>query len=282
MLGDHPGGSVDRRHLTFLFLTMCSMIMASAAPAQTDSFQEMQQGKQALTQGKFDEAIQHFEHVIQLTPANLNADLYIGSAYAQKYVPGLNKEENLALANQAIQYYQTVLDRDSFSTLSIPAAKGIALLYAQMSKFDEAKEYYSKAKGLDPKDPQPFYYTGLVDWTVVNQARTKARNKLGLKATEFLADKDQKVCIEVRGQNWSVLDEGIENLTHALKLDPHYEEAMSSMNLIYLERADLECDDPAARKSDLKTAADWTQKLQSLKQFNATHPKKKDDEDDNQ
>jgi len=29
------------------------------------------------------------------------------------------------------------------------------------------------------------------------------------------------------------------------------------MNLMYRERADIRCDDPAARDADLKTAAEW-------------------------
>jgi tetratricopeptide (TPR) repeat protein len=254
-------------------------MLLSGAAAQS-AFQEMQQGRQALNQGKYDEAIQHFQKVTEMNPSILNADLYLGAAYQQKYVPGVAKEDNVALAKQAIQYYQTVLDRDTFSTLSISAAKGIALLYAQMNKFDEARQYYVKVEQLDPKDPQPFYYIAVIDWTLVSQSRKQERTKLGLKPTEFLADKDHKACLAVREKNWSNLDDGIDNLNKALALDPNYEEAIAYMNLIYIERADVECDDPGARKSDLKTAADWTQKLQAAKIAKATHPKKKDDDDD--
>jgi tetratricopeptide (TPR) repeat protein len=273
---------VQRRHLSCFFLIICILLIVSTAAAQVDAILETQQGKQALGQGKYDEAIQHLERVLQANPKNLNAELYLATAYARKYVPGVNKEDNIALADQAIQHYQTVMERDTFSTMSHNAAMGIALLYAQMNKFDEAKDYYSRAKQLDPKDPQPFYFTALVDWTLANQVRTQARTKLGLKPPEFLADKDHKVCIEVRGKNLSGLEEGTENLTQALKLNPLYEEATNYMNLMYLERADIECDDPTARKADLKSAADWALKLQTVrakKAYNAAHPPKDDDDD---
>jgi tetratricopeptide (TPR) repeat protein len=271
-----------RLHFSYLFFIACFGILASGGAAQTNAFQEMQQGRQALTQGKYDEAIEHFEKVTQMNPAVLNADLYLGAAYQQKYVPGLDKEDNVALATKAIQYYQTVLDRDRLSTLSLTAAKGIALLYAQMNKFDEARDYYGQVEKLAPKDPEPYYYIAVIDWTLVSQSRKQARTKLGLKPTEFLADKDHKVCMAVREKTWSNLDDGIENLNKALALNPNYEEAITYMNLTYIERADVECDDPGARKSDLKTAAEWTQKLQSVRTAKATQPKKtaKDDDDD--
>ena len=47
----------------------------------------------------------------------------------------------------------------------------------------------------------------------------------------------------VRGKNWSNVEDGIEKLNKALELEPKYQEAVTGMNLIYLERADVECDD---------------------------------------
>jgi tetratricopeptide (TPR) repeat protein len=36
----------------------------------------------------------------------------------------------------------------------VGSVKGIAYLYLQMKKFDQAKEYYKKAAAIDPKDPE--------------------------------------------------------------------------------------------------------------------------------
>jgi hypothetical protein len=44
------------------------------------------------------------------------------------------------------------------------------------------------------------------------------------------------------------------------------------MNLIYREKADVECDDPTAREEDLKTADDWVDKLLAGKKAKSEKP----------
>jgi len=268
-----------RRRSGFVSI-ICVAISVSIAAAQApNANREIAQGRQALNQGRYDEAIQHFEKASELMPTNVFVQLNVATAFAQKYVPGDNKPANTALADEAIKHFQTVIDLDTSRDASRTATKGIAYIDAQMNKFDEARDYYSKAEQLDPTDPQPFYYTALIDWTLVSQFRKQERTMLGLKPTEFLADKDHKACIAVREKNWSNLDDGIDNLNKALDLNPKYEEAITYMNLIYVERADVECDDPGARKSDLKTADEWTQKLLAVRKTKAAHSKKEEDDD---
>ena len=246
-----------------------------------NAFQEMQEGRQALSSKKFDEAIQHFEKVLETSPTNGNAQFYLGSAYAQKYVPGDTNTNNIELAKMAILHYQKVLDDDQFTMFALSATKGCALLEAQMGNFDEAKFYYEKAKTLAPRDPETYYLTALVDWTQASQFRAQERAKLNLKPEDSLPAKDPKVCAIVKEKNWSRLEDGIANLKKALELRPDYQEPMTYMNLIYLERADIECTSPEGRKADLLAASEWTQKLATAKKLQATHPQpKKEDDDD--
>jgi len=58
-------------------------------------------------------------------------------------------------------------------------------------------------------------------------------------------------------------------MTQALKLRPDYDDAMAYMNLMYRERADVECEDPGARAADLKTADDWVDKTMATKKAKA-------------
>ena len=44
---------------------------------------------------------------------------------------------------------------------------------------------------------------------------------------------------------------------------------MAYMNLMYRERADIQCDDPAARAADLKTADEWVDKTMATKKAKA-------------
>ena len=44
---------------------------------------------------------------------------------------------------------------------------------------------------------------------------------------------------------------------------------MAYLNLMYRERADIQCDDPAARAADLKTADEWVDKTMAVKKQKA-------------
>jgi len=153
-----------------------------------------------------------------------------------------------------------VLEHDAKNVNSI---KGIAYLYLQMKRFDDAKTYYRKAIEADPNDPEPYYSIAVIDWTQSYQPRMEERAKLGLKPEERL--KDKKVCEGLRDAHQDVVKDGISMLDQALKLRPDYDDAMAYMNLMYREKADLECDDAAANAADLKTADEWVDKTMATK-----------------
>jgi hypothetical protein len=46
-------------------------------------------------------------------------------------------------------------------------------------------------------------------------------------------------------------------LKKAIDLRHDYDDAMAYMNLMYRERADIQCCDPKAQAADLKAADDW-------------------------
>jgi hypothetical protein len=98
------------------------------------------------------------------------------------------------------------------------------------------------------------------------------RAKLGIKPDENLnaKNKDQKkVCEELKAKNMPAITEGIDSLNKAIQLRPDYDDAMAYLNLMYREKADVECDDPAARQEDLKTADQWVDKTLSTKKAKA-------------
>ena len=136
-----------------------------------------------------------------------------------------------------------------------------------MKKFEEAKQYYRKASELDPNDPEAYYSIGVIDWTQSYQPRMEERSKLGLKPEEPL--KDKKVCNALRQKVQDIIQDGISMLEKALQLRPDYDDAMAYMNLLYRERADLQCDNPAARAADLKTADEWVDKTMAVKKAKA-------------
>ena len=65
------------------------------------------------------------------------------------------------------------------------------------------------------------------------------------------------------------MTEGIDALNKALQLRPDYDDAMAYMNLLYRERADYQCGDPAAFAADNKTADEWVDKTMATKKAKA-------------
>lgn len=138
----------------------------------------LNKGVQAYKNSKFESAIDHFQQAVALDPTLINARLYLATAFAQQYIPGADTPDNNRYAEQAIDQYKQVLEKEPKNINSI---KGIAYLYLQMKKFDLAKEYYKKASAADPNDPEPYYSVAVIDWTQTYVPRQEERAKLGMK-----------------------------------------------------------------------------------------------------
>ena len=247
-------------------LAAALMLLASTGCSKLKARDHLNKGVQAYKNAKYELAIDHFQQAVSLDPTLINARLYLATAYAQQYIPGADTPDNNRMGEQAIDQYKQVLQVDPRNINSI---KGIAYLYLQMKKFDLAKEFYKKASHADPNDPEPYYSVAVIDWTQTYQPRQEERAKLGMKPDDSLAAKDKKVCAMVKEKNTANVQEGIDNLNKALQLRPDYDDAMAYMNLMYRELADIQCDDPAARAADLKTADDWVDKTMATKKAKA-------------
>jgi tetratricopeptide (TPR) repeat protein len=233
--------------------------------AQTTTAEEMNLGVQAYKHARYEEAIQHFERCLALAPENVVARVYVATAYSQQYIPGVDTPENDRMAEQAIDQFQHVLDGNPAHAEKLVSSKGIAYLYQQMKKFDDAKKYYRMALDLRPGDAESHYSVGVIDWNLTYVPRQEERAKLGMKPDDSLPAKDKGVCAEMREKNSANVQEGIDNLNKAIELRPDYDDAMAYMNLMYRERADIQCDNPAARDADLKTADEWVDKTMATK-----------------
>ncbi|HTR68242.1 MAG TPA: tetratricopeptide repeat protein [Terriglobales bacterium] len=248
-----------------LALVAIGLVLLSAAGCdKLKARDHLNKGVQAYKNARYEEAIDHFQQAVSLDPSLLNARLYLATAYAQQYIPGADTEDNNQMGQRAIEAYKQVLERDPKNVNSV---KGIAYLYLQMKRFEDAKTFYRKAIELDPNDPEPYYSVAVIDWTQAYQPRMEERAKIGLKPNERL--KDKKVCEDLRTKDSDVIKDGIDMLNKALDLRKDYDDAMAYMNLMYREKADLECDDNAAYEADTKTADDWFERTAATKKAKA-------------
>jgi hypothetical protein len=93
----------------------------------------------------------------------------------------------------------------------------------------------------------------------------KLRDKLALKPEEPLPVLFAG-CWALKESNAPIVEEGIAALAKAIDLQPEYDDTMAYMNLLYRERAEIQCGDSAARAADLEAADHWADLTLSSKQ----------------
>jgi tetratricopeptide (TPR) repeat protein len=145
--------------------------------AQAGDF--LNQGVQAFKVGQFDQAIEDFKRAKELDPSLLDASLYLASAYASQYIPGATSKANVELGEQAIHEFQEVLSRHPDN---LSAIDGIASVLYNMGgtpfnpeTLDEAKKYWQKHIDIKSKEPEPYYWVGVIDWSLTYRANSEIR-----------------------------------------------------------------------------------------------------------
>lgn len=235
---------------------------------------QLNKGVQAYKGANYEEAIERFKNAVNLDPDLKVAKLYLATAYAQQYVPGVDAPDNVKMAKQAIDEYQKVLQNDPSSVNSL---KGIAFLYMQMKDFDNAREYYKKAIALDPNDPEIYYSVGVIDWSQAYKDAADLKSKNDMKVDDELKGKaGQKLCQQLSEKDGPVIDEGLKMLQQAVDKRQDYDDAMAYMNLLYRRKAnDMTCDDAQQRAELKKTADDWSDKAMAARKKKAEAAAKK-------
>jgi tetratricopeptide (TPR) repeat protein len=210
----------------------------------------------------------HFKNAVALDPTLLNARLYLATAYAQQYVPGGDSADNNQIAQQAIDAFEEVLKMDPGNTTAIAS---IAQIYYNMKNFDKAKEYQQHRLQVEPNNPEPYYWIGVLDWAICFPRTQQLRKDLHVDMAkdpvnhpDVLPPIPKKQLAELTEQNGPLVDEGIKALSKAIELKPNDFDTMAYLNLMYRQKAEIESDSDA-READIKQAEDWVAKYVGAK-----------------
>jgi tetratricopeptide (TPR) repeat protein len=252
----------------FAFMAFSLVLLSTTGCDKLKARDQLNKGVAAYRNGKYEEAIDHFQQASSLDPKLLNAQLYLATALANQYTPGVDSPDNNRVGQQAIDEFKKVLDVNPKRDQKLTSLKGIASLYFNMKKWNETKEYHHKVTELDPNDPEAYYSIGVVDWTEAYQQTAEVKSKEGIKVDDDIT-KDKKLCPQLKARIGPIVDDGIDNLNKALQLRTDYDDAMAYMNLLFRRKGDLECGDGAARQADLKVADDWVNKTLQVKKIKA-------------
>ena len=265
----------DRRSLSVASLVAVTLLIALnvAGCNKLKARDMLNKGVQAYKNGQFDTAIEDFKQAKELDPQLLNARLYLATAYASQYIPGAPSEENVRKGQQAIDEFQSVLRIDP---KNLSAIDGIGSILYQMaatpytpSKFEESKAYHLKHIQLKPDDPEPYYWVGVIDWTLSFRANSDIRAEYNRDNPKKQIKDDQPLPPKLReeyAQKYGpMVEEGIKALDKAVALRPDYDDAMAYKNLLLRREAD-QVASAERREALLREADALVDKVKEIKQ----------------
>jgi tetratricopeptide (TPR) repeat protein len=218
---------------------------------QTDQQQEAQEalrrGIVDFKNGQTKQAEQDFLRAKQLAPELLNARLYLATAYASEYIPGAPGEANVNVGKTAVGEFKEVLVLDP---QNLQAMDALGSLLFQMGgqpfsrdHFSEAKSYFRKHIESKADDQEPYYWIGVIDWTLAFRANGELRAQLNRRAGSQRVSEADPLPRDLREQYsreyGQLIEEGIESLKHAISIKPDYDDAMAYLNLLLRRKADV-------------------------------------------
>jgi tetratricopeptide (TPR) repeat protein len=276
---DAPRSASSFRQVAAL---LALLLVATAGLSGCDKLKArdlLNKGVTAFKNGQYDSAVEDFKQAKDLDPTLLNARLYLATAYASQYIPGAPSEQNRNIGKQAVQEFKDILGTNPDN---LNAIDGIGSILFQMAGtpydpklFEESKTYHQKHIQLKPEDPEPYYWIGVIDWTLAFRANGEMRKDYNEKnIRKQIKDTDPlpaTLRADYISKYGSLIDEGIADLQKAITLRPDYDDAMAYLNLLYRRKADTV--ESSSERADLqKQADDLVDKVKEVKQKRASQP----------
>jgi tetratricopeptide (TPR) repeat protein len=265
-------------HTRILLAVVVASLAAGVGCDKLRARDKLNKGVQAYKGGQTDLAIEDFKTAKDLDPKLTNARLYLATAYSAQYIPGAPSDENVRNGQQAEQEFKDILAADPDN---LSAIDGLGSILYNMGgtpfdpkKFEESKTYHEKHIQLRPQDPEPYYWIGVIDWSLAFRGNRDMREDYNKTAKKSIRDADPMpppLATQFKEKYGPIVDEGISDLQKAIQLRPDYDDAMAYLNLLYRQKADMETD-PAARDADTKLADELVEKVKAIKQQKLQNP----------
>ncbi len=229
-----------RRNLSVLVALVLVAVMASGCTfyGKLKARDNLNKGVTAYSNKDYLKAEAFFKEAIKYDPELLHAWLYLATTYRVQ-VPPIDTPDGRVMANKAIAAFEDVLKVDPKNENAMASIAG--LYVSPLEDRDKAREWQRKRMDLDPKNPEPLYYSATLDWQEVYDKTGQTGENV-----ESLSE-DEKTQLNTK------VDDGVNLLNQALKLKPDYTDAMQYLNLLYREKAKLTAN-PDEKKRWLREA----------------------------
>jgi Flp pilus assembly protein TadD len=125
---------MTNKKLTFALLGIFALASTSCAKLQARD--NLNKGVRAFREAHYENAVNYFQKAIELDPELSMAEVYLGTAYLQQYIPGAMSEDNQKNADMAIATFQKILQREPNNPSAIA---GLASIYQNTGQLQKAR-----------------------------------------------------------------------------------------------------------------------------------------------
>jgi len=240
----------------------------------------LNEAARAYREGHFEEAEGYARRAQELDPDNKTAPQFIARTIHAQYRPGVQAPENLAKAQQAIDAYQKILEKNPKDE---EAYKAIAYLYGAIKADDKLRQWIASRATNENADPEKraeaYVVLASKDWDCSYKITELPTNKVTTidaanKATvSYKKPKEQKdfdtaqVCVK----------RGLEEVENAVKFAPTNESAWSYKTNLLLEASKLaEMDGKTSDQAEFKKQSDAA--LKKTTELSTANEKRKEEE----
>lgn len=150
-----------------------------------------------------------------------NSDIY--------YYLARTHEENKNYS-MAISYYNRFYSFSKETDILVH----IGYLYGTQKKYTRAFDYFRKASDLDPENPSPYFFMGLVN--IWNEKYSDAKKNIGLAISKKNNEETYHFYMAVANEKLGDADSAIRNLKEAIKHNPSSARAYNYLGYIYAEK----------------------------------------------
>jgi tetratricopeptide (TPR) repeat protein len=243
---------------------------------------QLNEAARAYREGRFPEAEQHSREAASLDPDNKTAPMFIARTIHAQYRPGVQSPDNVKLAQQAIEAYQAILEKNPKDE---EAYKAVAYLYGAIKEDDKLRKWIADRAANDQAEPEKraeaYVVLASKDWdcsfkiteqpavktTTIDPASNKAT--VAYKKPKEQKDFDQaQMCVK----------QGLSEAENAIKFDPNNESAWSYKTNLLLEASKLaEMDGKTDQKAQLQK--DYEAALKRTTELSVANQKRKEEEE---
>jgi hypothetical protein len=243
---------------------------------------QLNEAARAYREGRFPEAEQHSREAAALDPNNKTAPMFIARTIHAQYRPGVQTPENIAKAQEAIQAYQEILNRNPKDD---EAYKAIAYLYGAIKEDDKLKQWISARAASETAEPEKraeaYVVLASKDWDcsfkITEQAGVKTTNvdpSTNRATVSYKKPKEQKEFDQAQ----MCVKRGLVEAENAIKFDSNNESAWSYKTNLLLEASKLaEMDNQTEQKAQYQK--EYEAALKRTTELSVANQKRKEEEE---